>query len=814
MPRTWALAGIVLLAVFAMVGSSLAGGVGAASTHAGASVAPLGVRGALSTDEVYSTNCQYGYYEEYFAVTTDGDGQVCFYAYDPSDTVANVSIIDQNATRDGLPNPVVTWEINLTGPDHSNSSYLWDHEYSIPWTLTHAGLWNLTISGKNGGNYTSNFEVETYYVEAISQPYVVLPGQQVTTTFTNYATINMGPYTPTTMQAYGVYYGTDGAVRVNVTTPIAAAPSGSFILTVPKNATIGAEIYLYIYSNTSTGPNANWSEYTVDYIGIGALAFYSINFGASPFCDGSCYSEDINYLEANTTTYVGFTIEAEYEDGTAPQANAAVRLTFQADHKNLTGIPGSPLLSGTTNGTGGFDTAFLANTSTFAANTLVTLIINVTSATDPNASVQQFINFTVESTAAEGEISLAYGAPTYYSGQMLTVFWAIHQPDGSLPQGYTGDWYEVYGESFGEPLFGSGFVTAGQTNGTITVPIPASYTGYAYVDFYALNATSTLYGYSEFNVLSPGLFLSDNPIGYSPGQMEQVQVTELGFSSTSPPTLFGTVFDEYGNTVWSGTITGTTVSWPVPKTDPSEYYEVTVAAESGGTIIASAYLYVDEETGVQVTVSITTASQYADDAYQPGESVQITYHLDATGGAVLPSPTQVWIYPEDSDSYTGATSAILTSGNGSLSYTIPSGTPDGIQYYDFEVEYKAGSGDPTGCEGNCYSYGYFSVLIQGSPHALDMELGGSGITLGWLILLIVIVVVAIVLVLLILRRKSGPRAGPLAPAAVFSGSSPPDAASNAPPSGAGRSNWSETPDAGGGAPPSGSPPLPVPPQNP
>ena len=74
-------------------------------------------------------------------------GQVFFSVTDTSgDTSAVVQINDQNATRDGLTNPVASFTVKFNAGT-TNSSYTWDIYYLIPITLTYGGQWNITANG-------------------------------------------------------------------------------------------------------------------------------------------------------------------------------------------------------------------------------------------------------------------------------------------------------------------------------------------------------------------------------------------------------------------------------------------------------------------------------------------------------------------------------------------------------------------------------------------------------------------------------------------------------------------------------------------
>ncbi|MGI0151943.1 MAG: hypothetical protein ACREC5_08410, partial [Thermoplasmata archaeon] len=172
--------------------------------------------------------------------------------------------------------------------------------------------------------------------------------------------------------------------------------------------------------------------------------------------------------------------------------------------------------------------------------------------------------------------------------------------------------------------------------------------------------------------------------------------------------------------------------------------------------------------------------------------------------------------------FVGSAAFETTSSSGTFGFTIPSGTPAGIQTYEVGVEFLQCSSGVT-----CAVSAIVSVFVNPSPSVLGYELGaGSGVTVGWIILLALIVVVAVVLVLMIRRKGSRPlhmsptssdRNGPSGYGSEMS-----SAPSAPPPEGAsgGVAPWHEPssessvpPDSNSGH-PSGSPPLPNPPTRP
>jgi hypothetical protein len=817
MSRMSALALVLLIAV--IVGFSFAGALRPTSP-AQSGVQPLAAHTTTGgQDQVFTTDSN-GFFTNTYYVRLGSESQVYFYALDYKDSVATVTITDQNATRDGIANPAASFQAHISNITNSNSSYLWSIFYQIPLTLAHGGMWNISINGSLAGSYSTSFLVVTYEVGTYLTPHALLPGHVATDQWNVYSTLNAEPVTPTTIQAFATYDSPTGSWKIPIG-GIAPAAVGQLQFTLPLNATLGTPVWLYLWANTTqAGGNMTWEENEVTY--VGSLEWNGLNFGGSVYCGGYCYSS-LSYFAPGQVVYFGLsTVVKESGYWSAPAAGENVRLTFQAGGKNITSIPGGPALTGTTNTSGGFETAFLASSAAFPTNKEITLIVNVTDPIYHNATLQMWFNFTVQSSDSVTEIGLAFSQASYYSGDNLTVTWTIQQPNGSSQSDYTGVGYLFQAETLGSPVLAQGYVPAGHTHGTFSTIIPSTFTGGVYVQFYAANATGDLYQEAYLTVLSPQIILVSNPGEFIAGSPVTVTAHTEG-SVLAGATLLAQVVDYWGNPVFSGPISGNAFTFSTPSANAGNDYMVQVSAESNGIVITEATIYVYELNGMEVSVSVSTPSQYSDQSYQPGETVTVAYTFTGEGGTVLPSTFEIYIYPgfEGGTLYgTGTSSYVVTSAVGTVSYTIPSGSPSGIQTFYFDVVYSGATSSPTGCDGNCYAYESFSMLVSPAPSALNLEVGGSGITVGWIILLVLIVVVAILVVVMLIRRRP-PRASPSAvvvpsgagDSTMGSGSSPPSGATSGP---GGTPSWHEGPEGApsGGSPPSGNPPLPTPPQNP
>jgi hypothetical protein len=297
---------------------------------------------------------------------------------------------------------------------------------------------------------------------------------------------------------------------------------------------------------------------------------------------------------------------------------------------------------------------------------------------------------------------------------------------------------------------------------------PLGFTGRVYFVIDYSNATYTDDGGNSVPVSPPQILLTSNEVYYLPGDSVTVTVTTLG-SILSSATLQALVIDSSGDHLISGALTGSTMTVTIPMKAAPDWVEFTVfAVDSTGAIVTNASLYVDEANGYDLSVGVTTKSNYADDSYQPGQTITFSYQILARGTYSMPKAWTIWVWPEDAYDNTGlgAIEFQTTSTSGTISYTIPSSSANGIQSFEIEAEPSSGG---------YATYNLISVNVESSPSGLGLELGaGSGLTVGWLILLIVIIVIAIVLFLAI-RSHGRPKMMKPESGSPPSGSAPPQA---------------------------------------
>jgi len=786
-------AGLVLAVMVALV----PGAAPVGNAHASPVAAAVHPAGTL----VVSPLNQYGYYESTFY--TGLGVEVYFYVAESSgDHFANVSIIDPNATRDGLTNPVATFEVNVSSGSYNSQTE--GVGYVLPTSLVYGGWWEINATAPLGGNATAFFEVITYQVSLSPNPSDVLPGYGAKVAFIVEATVNEAAYTHASVAMTAEYY--DGLTGLweplaltNSTFPVGSAV-GSTSYTVPLNASPFHYIYFYVWANVSSNGNMSVSSGTDAWVSEYYDAFLYVD---CPTCLGS-------------TVPVGAQVElevyVEYDNGynIEPLPGATVQFAFH-NHTALipaASVPGTPPAAVITSSNGYADVLFLADSPPFSTGTNAydQVNISVLAVPSPNGSLRVWQNFTwtftvAKPTPAAPLIEIKFGQSQYASGDTLVAHWNISLQNGSAPVGWSASFDAVELYSSQGYYFGALNAVSG-LSGTITFSIPVNYTGYIEVAMLASNATDEVYGYAETDAYAPAIILTPSEYAFAGGDTVTVTVTPFG-SVVNASTIYYTVLASTpsggGPTIVlaQGTVVGGAFEFTIPKSNVPLYVYITTFAQNP-TLgdVASAGLTLDEKSGYTMSVGISTQSSYSDGSYQPGQTLTVTWSVTPYGLDTLPQYFYVglsnwngeWGYAPPLDEVT------TNHSSGSFQYTIPSGTAAGIESLYVSADLNTGY-----CVGVCYAYGQVSFMVNPSPSALSGELSpGSGLTWGWLILLLIIVVVAVVLIVLILRGRRGPAAAP-APSGTINPPAPPP--SSPPPQ-----EWKE-PEASG----SDQPPMPSPP---
>lgn len=784
-----AVAGLLLATGLVGVSAPLAS---AGSTHE--AVGPATVHPSAGIT-VYSTNSGGGIRNSFY--TGYSEGTVYFEVFDAVDSKVTVHINDNNASRDGLTNPVFSYTANTTSG--VNESYLYGVDYLIPLDLVYGGWWNITADGTTAGFSAYDFYVNTYYPTLGFTASQYLPGQTVTGVFEVLGYPNDAPYSHATVTVAGEYT-TNTSLVLPLFSPaktFGVSSTGNFSFTIPANASTRSFGDVWIWAN-ATAPAINQTEETASDFAIGNLSTPQLTLSA---CAWGCGSTSA--FVSGQTAFLNIQ-EWVVGYGTTAAPGMDVAIAFRSGSSSVS-VPGAPTTL-TTNATGGGEIAFNASSAVFS--TTATNEINVTVSDPSDAGLGTFVAhifFTVTTVGTVAPVlALSLNGQQYYGGDTVTVTWEMGGLSATATQGWSvGRWY-AYEENSADQTIAWGFLNSSAVTGSFSFVAPLSFGGTIYIYLQAYNASETTSTYTYAYVTAPTILLNPSEAYYLPGDTVTVGVTTMG-SVFAATTLFATVTEPSGNRLLSGTLSGSSFQFTIPTTATPTYVTFSVAAQSSTDgIVAAATQSIDEGSGLQLEVGVNTKSNYADGSFQPGQTIQISYALIAVGQTTtLPRNMFVYVYPGSTNYYGSEYGAIqmeTTSTSGTISYTIPSSTPSGDQTFTVYA-------DAVICTSSCGAANQFSVYVEPNPSVLGMDLGaGSGLTVGWLILLVIIIVVAILL-LLVMRRRGGRSMGP-EPVRPYGGTTSSGSSSMSRPP----SSSSEMPSgAGDGGADSSPPPMPSPP---
>ncbi|MCI4324885.1 MAG: hypothetical protein L3K00_03240 [Thermoplasmata archaeon] len=716
-----------------------------------------------ATDTITTTNSGGGYDSTFY--TGLSSGLVYFYATDGVDTSATIAINDYNATRDGLTNPVATMTAHFTAG--VNYSYASNTRFALPLNLVWPGTWNITISGSTAGFSFQNFSVVTYYADTQANTSILLPGHSATIYYSTWSEVNDAPYNHAVTWTVDAQYETSTLTYIGLPgTPhsLGTAWNGTYSFTLPTNASANGIVEFHFWANT-TGSSV-WSVSTYPYIYIGELSAPTVTLST---CATGCYTDTFQSGSPIIATVTEW-LQSAYYGGVRQPANGMVLSILYENGATPVTPAGTPPTKLSTNANGQAQWLFTADANTFSTTGANTLSVTPSDPAIPTnkGPATNTTFYILRSTAAAPSIQLVFNLAQYYGGDSIFANWTL-TGNSSVTQGWnaTEDQIWAYSSVGGYSwLVSEGGLNG--TSGTIQFTAPMGLTGTIYIYLYASNATGSVYTYAYTSVSQPQILLSSNEPYYQAGDTVVVTVTTLG-SVLSGATLESLVIDSNGDRLISGPMTGTTLTVAIPAKGAPRYIEFSVfAIGSTGATITNGTTYVYLATGYDLAVGVNTKSNYQDGSYQPGQTIQITYAITARGGTPMPKAWTIWVWPSSAweDTGYGAVEMQTTASSGTISYTIPSNTPNGIQVIWVEAE-------PTT---NSYSSdNSVSVNVQSNPSGLGLELGaGSGLTVGWLLLLIIVIVIGIVLFLAI-RSHGRPKMMKPESGSPPSGGAPPQA---------------------------------------
>lgn len=716
-----------------------------------------------ATDAIFTTNQYGGGVSGYY--TGLNSGLVYFEAVDAADTSATVAINDYNASRDGLTNPVASMTVHFTAG--VNWSYMSSTRFALPLNLVFPGTWNITVAGTTAGFATTNFTVNTFGIYAQENTTVALPGHGVTITYAALSSVNDAPYNHgVVFEVTGQYLNTGATYSSLPGSPhsLGTAWNGSYSFSIPTNASSLGYVVLTFWGNT-TGTSV-WSVTASVYVYIGALTAPTTTLST---CANACYTDTFQSGAPIVATVTEWIDSGYFTPYRVPAAGMALSILYEKG-STVTTPSGSPPTKLTTNANGQAQWIFTADPVAFSTTGPNVLSVTPSDPAIPtNKGITTNTTFFVQrSTAALPTIQILYNSAQYYGGDTIFANWSL-TGNSSVTQGWNATFWWAYAySSVGglEWIVGQG--GANGTAGEIELPAPLGLTGSIYVEIWASNATMRIIGDTYTQVSPPQILLSSNDPYYQPGDTVTVTVTTLG-SILSSATLQSLVVDSTGARLISGPMTGTTLTVQIPAKGAPSYIQFSVfAIGTTGATITNGTVYVDLATGYDLAVGVNTKSNYQDGSYQPGQVISITYAITPRGETPMPKAWTIWVWPSSAWENTGygATEIQTTASSGSISFTIPSSTPNGIQVIWVEAEPST----------NHYSSdNSVSVNVQSSPSGLGLELGaGSGLTVGWLLLLIIVAVVGIVLFLAI-RSHGRPKVMKPESGSPPSGGAPPQA---------------------------------------
>ena len=570
----------------------------------------------------------------------------------------------------------------------------------------------------------------------------VLPGYHDTLYYevlnnTNGAPVSTGLSSITIL---GSYYNTLDKLIKLPGTPASVAPNapiGSWAFQVPANTSSNVlhEPLLTVWANSSSmGMNVS-NDFAVE---VGNLQIFDARVcGIFSGC---------GTLTTGAPATVSFTAYAEDGFGDlSPAANETVSVLFYSTGSSPVTVPGVAA-SYTTNAQGEVELAFTPSSTIFNVPGPNHVEIEVTDSVNASLSVYDNVTWHLYNPTGITNFAFALDHTDYFSGDTVVASWQWAGTNSSV-----GTWnvtnYVVYDDASGN-IIASGLVGSTAPSGSFHFALPSMYFG----DF---EVEAAAYNSSDFELLDAGADASQaifavvpSEFYFNPGDVITVTITEEG------PALTGASISAYvqatnsGQTLFNGPVTGMSFQFTVPMVAPADIYDIAAWANTSAGTVAAGSTDVELASGWNFWAGVSSTSSYADGSFTPGTTIQLSYAVTVYGTSTPPRYMEIYVFPGSCSYYciTGTPSLkswAVTSASGSVPFTIPSSTPNGLQAFTVVAEWPGGEGSSQ-----------LTVNVNSAPSALNYELGaGSGLTVGWLILLLLIIIVAIVLVMMGRRSK-------------------------------------------------------------
>jgi hypothetical protein len=573
-----------------------------------------------------------------------------------------------------------------------------------------------------------------------------LPGYHDTLSYEVLNDTNAAPQSGlSTITITGTYYNTNlkllplPGTPTNITPPAAV---GTWSFQVPVNSSSAALEWpvITVWANSTSLSMNQYQTITVE---VGQLQFVTAETDA---CNavGSCGNPGDLTTGNPATIHAVAEINADF--ATAPAVGETAKFIFYSTGSSPVTVAGVPA-SVTTDGSGEASVTFTPLSTTFNVPGPNHVEIEVTDSVNASLTIYTNVSFYLYNPVGAANFAFWLNQQLYYSGEQGTAYWQWAGTNTTVGTINVTN-FQVFDEATGD-LIDSGMVASTSPSGSFVFTLPGTYVGSFAVWLYAHN-TSDSWAIEEGATADRDIFAAlPSEIYYNPGDVITVTITSEG------PGISGTTVSAFvqaensGQTLYNTTVSGTSFQFTIPKVAPATEYVIAAWASSptAGTV-ATSKVTIDEASGYDFWAGISTQSSYSDGSFAPGQTVQLAYALTAYGTSQLPKLMELELIPGPCSIVCGADSPVLkiwvtSSASGSVPFTIPSGTPNGLQTFTVLADFPGGNGA-----------NQVTVNVNSAPSALNYELGaGSGLTVGWLILLILLIVVAIVILAMARRGK-------------------------------------------------------------
>ncbi len=512
----------------------------------------------------------------------------------------------------------------------------WNGSYKVNYSVPDgAYIFTVTEASNNYTVYTTYLYFQALILSAFANEAYYLPGEPATIYYTVTNTSNNAPAVGANVSYIMNYTTTSGAQSLQ-----GVVSGGVLNLVIPYTTKIPSTVHVTLRAVDSYGHNATQELY----LGVHKLI-------------GFVSTDSPSYYPSQPVTVSVQAAVGPNAFNYAPVAGAKVYVNVSIGGSVISSYSGSGL---TTDAQGIASYAFMlsrnATLGTYTVNAKITAYGWSNTTTYTFQVTKQPVVYTLE---------LVPGQTSYVGGQEFTATWMLVNNGTAKTPAFAS--FVAY--------IGNSVVAAGtNSNGTISFQVPTNTNGILYMAVSASDAE----GDSASSALSVSvsqalLVINPSTLEFSPSTVVTFSYHVIGSGFSSPVYLY-TIEDNNGNSVASGTLTASSISFSIPK-NPSLSYTLYLTATnktSGGVVNQSSTIY--ELSGTVMSFSISQSS-YVSGTYSPGQSVSLYYSITAYGSGSLSSAYTIYVWiPGMPVSYRMYS---VTSSSGTLSYTIPNGVSQG-----------------------------------------------------------------------------------------------------------------------------------------